>query len=150
MKLRSMVGAALVATVVSSALALAATDDPLAPLNLTTKPPVAPVKPVTETLFGVKVTDNYRYMEALDKATLDWMRAQGTYARSILDAIKPRADLEKKIAAFTGGFGFVQNYATYGGRQFYELRAPGGPQRRQRERAEQNNADDSCFAGKLR
>ena len=106
-------------------MAWAAGDDPLAPLNLTAKPPVAPVKPVTETFFGTKVTDNYRYMEALDPATVAWMKAEGTYARSILDAIKPRAALEKKIADFTGSFGFVQNYAMFGGRAFYQLRAPG-------------------------
>ncbi len=27
------------------------------------KPPVAPVKPVTDDYFGTKVTDNYRYIE---------------------------------------------------------------------------------------
>ncbi len=126
MKVRSLLCGSLVAAVAGASLALAAaTDDPLAPANLTAKPPVAPVKPVTETFFGAKVTDNYRYMEALDKSTIDWMKAQGVYTRSILDAIKPRAALEKKIAAFTGSFGFIQSYATYGGRAFYEERAPG-------------------------
>jgi prolyl oligopeptidase len=124
MRMKSILLSSLIAVGAGAALAADATD-PLAPLNLTAKPPVAPVKPVTETMFGVQVTDNYRYMEALDKATIDWMKAQGKYARSILDAIKPRADLEKKIAAFTGSFGFIQSYATYGGRAFYQERAPG-------------------------
>ena len=35
-----------------------------------TKPPAAPVKPVIESLWGRKVTDDYRYMEALDPATI--------------------------------------------------------------------------------
>ncbi|MBI1209932.1 MAG: prolyl oligopeptidase family serine peptidase [Alphaproteobacteria bacterium] len=124
MTLRPVLLGSFVMLAASAALAADAVD-PLAPLNVTAKPPVAPVKPVTETFFGVKVTDNYRYMEALDKSTIDWMKAQGKYTRSILDAIKPRADLEKKIAAFTGSFGFVQGYSTYNGRAFYELRAPG-------------------------
>jgi prolyl oligopeptidase PreP (S9A serine peptidase family) len=42
------------------------------------------VKPVTETLWGKQVTDNYRYMEALDAQTLAWMKAQSAYTRSLL------------------------------------------------------------------
>ena len=38
------------------------------------------VKPVTETLWGRKVTDNYRYMEALDPATIAWMKARRAHA----------------------------------------------------------------------
>ncbi|HWA91033.1 MAG TPA: prolyl oligopeptidase family serine peptidase [Rhizomicrobium sp.] len=100
--------------------AWAATDS-LAPA----KPAPAPVKPVTETLWGRKVTDNYRYMEALGPETISWMKAEGAYTRSILDAIQPRAALADKIAAFTGSFGFVQGYVRYGNRAFYEERAPG-------------------------
>jgi prolyl oligopeptidase len=83
------------------------------------------MKPVTETLWGKRVTDNYRYMEALDASTIAWMKAQGAYTRSILDAIAPRTALAAKIAAFTGSFGFTQGYANYGGRAFYEERTPG-------------------------
>lgn len=88
-------------------------------------PPSAPVRPVTETLWGKQVTDNYRYMEALDAPTVAWIKAQGAYARSVLDALPPRAALEAKIAAFTGGFGFTRGYANHGGRVFYEERSPG-------------------------
>ncbi|HTQ14797.1 MAG TPA: prolyl oligopeptidase family serine peptidase [Rhizomicrobium sp.] len=115
----------LAAALLSGTVAWAASGDPLAPKGEIAKPPAAPVKPVTETLWGQKVTDNYRYMEALDPSTIDWMKAQGAYTRSILDAIAPRAALEKKIADFTGSFGFVQGYVTFGGREFYEYRAPG-------------------------
>ena len=101
------------------------TSDPFAPLGAPSRPPLAPVKPVTETLWGKQVTDNYHYMEALDPSTLAWMKAQGAYTRSILDAIAPRAALETKIASFTGSFGFTRGYASYGGRAFYEERAPG-------------------------
>ncbi len=105
--------------------AFAAMTDPLAPIGAPPKPATAPIKPVTETIWGKKVTDNYRYMEALDPSTIDWMKAQGVYTRAVFDSIKPRADLEKKIAAFTGSFGFIQGYVVYGGRAFYEERAPG-------------------------
>jgi prolyl oligopeptidase len=85
----------------------------------------APVKPVTETLWGKQVTDNYRYMEALDPQTVAWMNAQSAYTHSILDAIPRRAALEAKIAALTGSFGFTQGYVSYGGRAFYLERTPG-------------------------
>ncbi|HEY3638653.1 MAG TPA: hypothetical protein VGK90_10925 [Rhizomicrobium sp.] len=89
------------------------------------KPAPAPVRPVTETLFGKQVTDNYRYMEALDPATIDWMKAEGRYTRSVLDSIKPLAALKTEVAKFSASFGLVQGYASFGGRAFYEERAPG-------------------------
>jgi prolyl oligopeptidase len=89
------------------------------------KPPPAPVKPVIETLWGRKVTDDYRYMETLDPSTIAWMKAQGAYTRSVLDSIKPLAQLKTAVAKFTASFGLVQGYVRFGGRAFYEERAPG-------------------------
>ena len=105
------------------AAAPAAPDSP--PPSAGAKPPAAPVKPVTETLFGRQVTDNYRYMEALDPATIAWMKAQGAYTRSVFDGIKPLARLKADIGKFSASFGLIQGYVVYGGRQFYEERAPG-------------------------
>jgi prolyl oligopeptidase len=110
---------------ISCAAAISMTRDPLAPLDAPSRPAPAPVKPVTEVLWGKQVTDNYRYMEALDPSTIAWMKAQNAYTRSILHAIAPRAALEAKIAAFTGSFGFARGYVAYGGRAFYEERVPG-------------------------
>ena len=113
--------AAIAALLLISTAALAAEAD-----NATAaKPAPAPIKPVTETLWGKKVTDNYRYMEALEPATLDWMKAQGRYTRSVLDSIRPLAALKTDVAKFTASFGLVQGYANFGGRAFYEQRAPG-------------------------
>ena len=114
--------AALV-SILASAAAPAA--DPLAPLGIKGAPPVAPVKPVTETLFGTKITDNYRYMEKLDAETLGWMKAQGAHTRAVLGAIAPRAELGRRVSAFSGSFGFIQGFARFGGRDFYQERAPG-------------------------
>jgi len=88
-------------------------------------PPVAPVKPVTETLWGRKVTDDYRYMEALDPKTISWMKAQGAHTRCVLDSIKPLAHLNTEVAKFSASFGLIQGYALAGGRAFYKERAPG-------------------------
>ncbi len=115
---------ALVSTFTAGASASPA-NDPLAPIGAGSPPATAPVKPVTETLWGVKVTDNYRYMEKLDPATIAWMKSEGAYTRKVLDAISPLAALQKRVSAFTGSFGFVQGFVSYGGRDFYEERAPG-------------------------
>lgn len=114
------------ATAAFAGLALAAVlTDPLAPIGHLAKPQPAPIRPVTETLWGKKVTDNYRYMEGLEPSTIAWMKSEGAYTRAVLDGIHPLAALEAKVAAFTASFGFVQDYASYGARAFYEERAPG-------------------------
>lgn len=89
------------------------------------KPALAPIVPVVETLFGRKITDNYRYMEALDPATIEWMKSEGAYTRSLLDSIRPLAHLETEVAEFTASFGLIQGYVHFGSRGFYEERAPG-------------------------
>jgi prolyl oligopeptidase len=121
MKLSIVAAVAVLALTAGAAVAA----DPLAPIGVPPRPAPPPIRPVTETLWGMQVTDNYRYMEALDPATIDWMKAQGAYARGVFDAIKPLPALQARVSAFTGSFGFVQSYNFYGGRSFYEERRPG-------------------------
>src|SRR4051812_46921292 len=80
-----------------------------------TQPPPPPSKPVTETLWGQKVTDDYRYMENLGPETVDWMKKEGAYTRRLFDSIAPRAALGKRVADFSGSFDAIQDYASYGG-----------------------------------
>lgn len=110
-----------------SAGALAATaGDAVAPAPASIpRPPVAPRESLAETLWGRKVTDDYRYMEKLAPSTVEWMQAQGAYTRSVLDSIGPLAGLRREIGAFTASFGLVQGYEEFGGRAVYEERAPG-------------------------
>jgi len=113
--------AALCAISVGMAVSQAAPPGPNAPQQ-----PGAPAAhPVTETMYGQTITDNYRDMEKLDPATIAWMKAEGNYTRGVLDAILGRAALGKRVSAFTGSFGFIQDYSEFGGRVFYEERAPG-------------------------
>lgn len=121
MKYRFLIALACASCISAAAMA----SDPLAPAGVSSRPALPPVKPVTETLWGRQVTDNYRYMEALDPQTLAWIRAQGEYTRSVLDAIPRRGALGAQIAAFTGSFGTTRGYVSYGGRAFYEERTPG-------------------------
>ena len=61
-------------------------------------PPVAPVTNVTDTYFGVTVSDPYRYMENLkDPEVAAWMKAQNDFTRSILDRIPGRKPLFARI-----------------------------------------------------
>jgi hypothetical protein len=56
--------------------------------------PAAPaMQPVTDSLFGHRVTDPYRYFESQDARVADWIEAQGAYTRSLLDSIKPHATM---------------------------------------------------------
>jgi prolyl oligopeptidase len=63
------------------------------------RPPLAPVRDVTDTYFGVSVPDPYRYMEDLkNPEAAAWMKAQADHARKTLDRIPGRAALLKRIA----------------------------------------------------
>ncbi len=87
--------------------------------------PVAPVRPVTDTYFGTKVTDPYRWME--DRSApefINYMLAQGRYARSVLDKIPGRQELQNRIAAHTGGGIGVSNVQIAGDHIFYLKRQP--------------------------
>src|SRR5580692_9898616 len=61
-------------------------------------PPVAPVRPVTETYYGVKVTDRYRWMESEDAEWQTYVRAQGAYTASVLAKIPGRDRIAAAIA----------------------------------------------------
>jgi len=90
------------------------------------RPPGAKIKPVAEEFWGQTVTDDYRYMERLDEPTLEWMRGQGAFTRSILDRIRPLASLRREVESTTAGIDLIQSYSFSGGRTFFEERAPGG------------------------
>jgi prolyl oligopeptidase len=67
-------------------------------------PPPAKLTPVTDTAFGISLTDPYRWMESKEKDP-DWvpyMTAQNAYARSVFDAIPGRAALASRISEVTG------------------------------------------------
>jgi prolyl oligopeptidase len=85
-------------------------------------PPVAPVRPVTDEYFGIKVVDPYRYMENLDDPMVQaWLKGQADYTRSRLDAIPGRAgvlaDIKKYVESVPARVRDV--HRSFGGRYFY-------------------------------
>ncbi len=55
-------------------------------------------QPVTDTYYGVKVTDPYRWMENMDNAeTQQWFKAQGALTTQWLGRIEGRAALREEI-----------------------------------------------------
>lgn len=60
--------------------------------------PTAPVRPVIDEYFGVKVADPYRYMENLkDPEVAAWFKGQNDYTRAVLARLPGRAMLLARI-----------------------------------------------------
>src|SRR5258705_5241619 len=92
-------------------------------------PPVAAVKPVTDTYFGTPFTDNYRYLENLqDPQVQGWMRAQAGYTRAVLDKLPSRSALLERIPALVNADTQRGGFILRGKRYFYELVEPGAQQ----------------------
>lgn len=88
-------------TALAAALLIAA---PRQASNTITAPPVAPVRMVNETYFGVTVPDPYRYMEDLkDPQVETWFKEQNAYTRAVLARIPGRAPLLDRIKTFDEG-----------------------------------------------
>jgi prolyl oligopeptidase len=61
-------------------------------------PPVAPAQPVTDTYFGITLTDPYRYMEDLSSPEVQqWAKAQADDTRALLDSLPGRLKLLARI-----------------------------------------------------
>lgn len=89
-------------------------------------PPVAPVRPVTDTYFGTPVVDNYRYMENLNSPDVQqWMKGQADYTRSVLDRIPGRAALEQRLGQLVGSDLLRYDFKRRGERLFYYVMEPG-------------------------
>jgi prolyl oligopeptidase len=89
-------------------------------------PPVAPVKPVTDTYFGTPVTDNYRYLEDLANPEVQsWMHAQADYTRATLDTLPGRAALLDRIHELSNSDPRRGGVERRGQRYFYLFIEPG-------------------------
>ena len=94
-----------------------------------TKPPVAPVQPVTDDYYGTKVVDNYRYMENLkDPEVQEWFKNQNDYTRATLANIPGRekilASLREPVQSVISNVNGVVRVGP-GDLYFYQKRLPG-------------------------
>jgi prolyl oligopeptidase len=84
------------------------------------RPPGARSIDVTETLFGVTVSDPYRWMEAGGKELDDWLRAQGAYTEKVLASIGGREQLRARVRALGLGTSNAFGFKRAGGLIFYK------------------------------
>jgi len=133
----------------STALRLAVSTAAIALLAAATipaPPPPPAVRAVTETHFGVTVSDPYRYFEnPNDPGLANYLKAQSTYTRAVLDAIPGHAALAARIAQLDNGIEVVGDVQPVGGLYFYEKRPVGANTARIYARAIAGGADRLVF-----
>jgi prolyl oligopeptidase len=89
-------------------------------------PPKASVRPVTETLHGVAITDRYRWMETpADPEWTPYLMGQNAYARAVLAAIPGRDALAEKVGAVSGALAAIGQVQSAGPYIFTQLRPVG-------------------------
>jgi prolyl oligopeptidase len=109
-------------------------------------PPVAPVKPVTNTYFGTALTDPYQWMEDLgDPQVKSWFKEQADYARMALDRIPGREALAAQIKKLDGVGTSVSDVQIAGNRYFSTKVLPGFNNRKLYVREGLKGADRLLF-----
>ncbi|MGA2395512.1 MAG: prolyl oligopeptidase family serine peptidase [Candidatus Lustribacter sp.] len=98
-----------------------------APAPLPTRPPPPAVRPVTQTLYGTKVTDRYRYFEDLKRPDVQaFFRAQNAYTRNVLARLDPaRTRLLARIKQLDNAGTSVGDLQRVGNWYFYNKQKPG-------------------------
>lgn len=93
--------------------------------------PKTPVREVTDTYFGVKVIDPYRWLESTaDAEVVAWMEAQNDYTRGVLARIPGRDDLVARVRALDNAGKSVSGLQVWGGHYFYYENEPGSDNRK--------------------
>lgn len=98
------------------------------PSDMPTTAPVAAINTVTDTYWGVPVSDPYRYLEQQDDpAVVDWFKGQAAYAEAQLAQLPGREALLERLLELDQGAPFstfgVERLAN--GTRFYQRRNAG-------------------------
>lgn len=82
--------------------------------------PMTPKRPITDTYHGVKVTEDYRWLEQTDRQEVkNWVKAQSEVTRSVLDADPKREAVLKELRSLqVSGTAVRHSYAHAGGLVF--------------------------------
>ncbi|MCB9836394.1 MAG: S9 family peptidase [Phycisphaera sp.] len=96
------------------------------------EPPATEVRTVTDTVQGVEIRDDYRWLEGDDKGNMtdelgQWTDAQNDYTRKALDSIPGRAELESRLRELME-IPLVSAPTMYGEMYFYNRREGSMPQ----------------------
>jgi prolyl oligopeptidase len=60
-------------------------------------PPMAEKRPLEETFHGIKIVDNYRWLEKNSPATRKWVEEEMSYTRSLLDPLPGRTQMHQRL-----------------------------------------------------
>ena len=99
------------------------------PAAAQSQPPETPARLVVDTLYGTPVPDPYRSLENGDSDEVTaWFRAQGAYAREVLDVLPGHEALLERIQAIGAAAPpDISLPREAGGRWFYTMRRAGEP-----------------------
>ena len=88
--------------------------------------PATPQRPVTDTYFGQKVTDNYRWLEDTNSPEVQaWFKAQGDYTAQVMATIPGRDSLVNTLVRYDGlKAARIGGITRRGGRYFYKKTLP--------------------------
>jgi len=89
------------------------------------RPPVAPIRPVTDTYFGTAIVDPYRWMESSSPELDAWMKGQAEHTSRALAALPLRAALRERVQALAHGGVQVMSAERRGSSLFYLKLNPG-------------------------
>ena len=95
--------------------AIAALPADSAPLG----PPVAPVREISDTYFGITVRDPYRWMETDSPELSTWMKAEADHTRALVDALPLRAELGARVNALDSAGSLLASARRRGGKIVY-------------------------------
>jgi prolyl oligopeptidase len=121
---RTLLVSASSAAVLAAALPKAAFANAIPPEDYQ---PRARIEPVTEELWGVKITDNYRWMEMKDEDP-EWqpyMVQQAKAARAKLDKVPGLEGLKSRVAELSGDLEIVSSIQVTPSHVFIEKRPRG-------------------------
>lgn len=86
--------------------------------------PEARADDIVETLYGIQVSDPYRWLEdADDEAVQAWARAQDAAARAFLERLPGRPEVRRRLEQTLGG-GYLGGSVPRSGRRFFTRREP--------------------------
>src|SRR6266851_2153409 len=83
-------------------------------------PPFTPLEPITEVLYGVEITDPYRWLEDQNSpGTRKWIDEQTAYTRAYLDAIPGRDRIRQRVEELLTGKDVISDPWQIGDRYFF-------------------------------